>query len=361
MKKSILALIIASTLMLSGCEEQQKLKESIQLLEHANLQLKRDVDKLQAELQSSKEELEISKKELETSKTEHQEKNEEFNSIKSNLEEFKEKLANTEQSLIKAQEDLNKINSEIPTLTPKQSVIFAEQNSFKNESSDPENSQNLAQSNITYLLTIDETNHEWLNTLLYKLTLNEFKIEENPGKEAEIKSIENPKEQLIALWNYWYNKDSEKIKNFEIRENNYIKSINYVGQRKNILTFNESTYVYEGGAHGMFSNRYFNIDSQKKVLITLNDIFTSEKQNNLANLLWNDYEKNHTIINDEQKSTFIERKDFYISKEFYFSPYGIHFVYPPYELGPYSSGEIQLKLSWDKIQDLITEEYNWAK
>lgn len=360
MKKSILALIIASTLMLSGCEEQQKLKETVQLLEHANLQLKRDLDKVQTELKGSQEELKTTKEQLDTTTTNLENTKQQLDAVTIDLESTREQFNVTQQNLTDSQTELNKIKSEIPSIFTKQSTIFAQHENFQRDNTDNENHP-INQSTITYMFTVDETGYEWLDTLLYKLTLGEFKIEENPEKETEIKSIENPKEQLIALWQYWYNKDYEEVKAFQTIENNYIKSINYIGQRKNIVTFGEYTYAYEGGAHGLFGNRYFNIDTQKKMLITLNDVFVQEKQENLLNLLWDNYEEHYSVIEGENKLTFKDRKDFYISKEFYFTPYGIYFVYPPYELGPYAAGEIQLKLSWDNIQDLITEEYNWAK
>lgn len=360
MKKSILALIIASTLMLSGCEEQQKLKETVQLLEHANLQLKRELDKVQTELKGSQDELKTTKEQLDTTTTNLENTKQQLDTVTTDLESTREQFNVTQQNLTDSQTELNKIKSEIPSIFTKQTIIFAQNENFQRDNTNDENHP-INQSSITYMLTFDETGYEWLDSLLYKLTLGEFKIEENQEKETNIKSLENSKDQLLTLWQYWYDKDYEEVKNFQTTENNYIKSINYLGQRKNVVTFGESTYSYKGGAHGMFENRYFNIDIQRKMLITLNDVFAEDKQEGLTNLLWDNYEDHYAVIDGENKLTFKDRKDFYISKEFYFTPYGVHFVYPTYELGPYAAGEIQLKLSWDNIQELITEEYNWAK
>ena len=56
---------------------------------------------------------------------------------------------------------------------------------------------------------------------------------------------------------------------------------------------------------------------------------------------------------------FIEKNQFYISPNFLFDIDGMTFIYQPYEIGPYSMGNIELKLSWNQLKEIIKPEYQW--
>lgn len=338
MKKSLLAILITSALLLSGCQEKE-LKTKLEYAERDITHLKMDLERSQTEMKKAKEGLENTQNEL--------------NTAQENLNEVKAQLQ-------ASQEELSKIQGKIPSLEVKPVSVFAQHEKFERDPN-TENNNGINESGITYMLTTVETGFPWLDALLYKLTLGEFKIEDNPEKEAQIKAIENSKEQLLALWQHWYETDLQSVKNFEIRDNSYIKSIQYIGQRGKVLTFSESVYTYEGGAHGMHGTRYFNIDSEKQERIELSNLFSEEKLALLKDALWASYETHYGVKDGDNILTFADKERFYTSKEFYFTPNGMHFVYPPYELGPYAAGEIQLNLPWDQLEDLINSEYNWAK
>lgn len=351
-------MLITSAFVLAGCQEKE-LKAKLEYAERDITHLKMDLDRSQTEMKKAKEELQSTKAQFDSAQNELNSTKESLQQNQSELNAVKEQLQQTQTILAAKTEELEKIQSTIPSLPVTKNTVFAQHETFQRDN--PENPNTINASQITYMLTSVETGFAWLDNLLYKTTLGEFNIEENPEKAAQIKAIENPKEQLTALWQYWYETDLEKVKRFESRENSHIKSIEFIGQRGNVLTFSESTYTYEGGAHGMFGNRYFNIDTEKQALIGLDDIFSVEKQEAVKEALWHYYEENYGVKEGDKILTFKDKAEFYISKEFYFTPYGIYFVYPPYELGAYAAGEIQLKLPWATLQEFINAEYSWIK
>ncbi|MDO4430795.1 MAG: DUF3298 domain-containing protein [Lonepinella koalarum] len=359
MKKSILALFITSAFILTGCQEKE-LKAKLEYAERDITHLKMDLERSQSEMKKAKEELQTTKSSLETTQTELNSFKERLQSTENELNTTKENLQHTQKSLEEKTVALDQIQAKIPSLPINPVTVFAQHEKFQREAN-AENQNGINESEITYMLTAVETGFNWLDNLLYKSAIGEFKIENNLEKAAQIKAIENPKEQLTALWQYFYESDLGEVKNFETRENSYIKSIEFIGQRGKLLTFSDSTYVYQGGAHGMFGTRYFNIDTEKQILLGLDDVFPAEKQEALKEALWQYYEAHYGVKEKDKTLTYADKNAFYISKEFYFTPYGMYFVYPPYELGAYAQGEIQLNLSWTALQELINAEYSWVK
>lgn len=357
MKKSILAILIVSTFILAGCQEKE-LKAKLEYAERDITHLKMDLERSQTEMKKAKEELKVAKEGLEASQNELNSAKESLQNTQNELNTAKEELHNTQNSLQAKRDELTQIQSTVPGLSVNTATVFAQHEQFQREAI---NSNEVNNSQITYMLTSVETGFAWLDNLLYKTALGEFKIENNPEKESQIKAIENPKDQLIALWQHWYETDLEKVKNFEVRENSYIKSVEFIGQRGNVLTFSESTYTYEGGAHGLFGNRYFNIDKEQQRLIGLDDLFSAEKKEAVQEALWHYYEEHYGVKDNDKILTYADKNEFYLSKEFYFTPQGIYFVYPPYILGAYAQGEIQLTLPWTTLQEFINAEYSWVK
>lgn len=133
--------------------------------------------------------------------------------------------------------------------------------------------------------------------------------------------------------------------------------IYYMGQRNNLVMFSKHYYSFSGGAHGMYSTEYLNIDVNKKAVIQLDDLVSSKNQTKLKTILWENYTRERLDENGNYDDSFMAKKDFYIANNFYFSPNGITFVYPVYVLGAYAEGEIELSVSFEEISELLNKAY----
>ena len=135
----------------------------------------------------------------------------------------------------------------------------------------------------------------------------------------------------------------------------------YLGQRENLATFTLHYYGYSGGAHGMYSTHFVNVDLDKKAIIRLDDVFTKAQQSKVKALLWEIYQNEYRGDNGERQEPFTVKADFYLSDNFYFSKDGIVFVYPPYAIGPYAEGEKELSLSLydDEVKALLTPAFKF--
>lgn len=250
-------------------------------------------------------------------------------------------------------------SSEAPAITVTPVTIFEKKEEFSREAP-ADDEYALTQSEIKHLVTGVETGIGWLDDLLYQSMVGDIELEDKQA-EQKIKAISNPKDQLKALSEYFYEQEREQAASFESIAVKNQQSLSYLGQRENVASFVQYNYGYLGGAHGVYSNNYFNIDTNRKALITLNDVFAERTHDALTDKLWEAYlDYQRTLNPDFDESEFYANKaDFVISPDFYFSKDGITFVYPPYLIGSFAEGEIELTLGWYDAQALINPEYLW--
>lgn len=204
----------------------------------------------------------------------------------------------------------------------------------------------------TYHVESAKTNVPWLNQLL----LNSL-----------ISSLDQPQEDILNqqdLVNYYQKMQQNELK--ELKESLsddgmmatgevYSSLLSFLGQRLNIASFQRNTYIYHNGAaHGIGFVKILNFNLNKHTLLTVQDILLPGKQQALLNLLWQNYQ-----VDVMENDPFIEKNQFYIPPNFLFDMDGMTFIYQPYEIGPYSMGNIELKLSWHQLKDIIKPEYQW--
>lgn len=198
-----------------------------------------------------------------------------------------------------------------------------------------------------------KANMDWLTDLLVNELIRQFTA------ESKVK-IEN-KQQLVEYLQTLYVDSVKEVKEFELIGMSTNVDVEYLGQRENIATFTMGYHHYSGGAHGMYSTHFVNVDLDKKAVIRLDDVFTKAQQNKVKTLLWEIYQNESRGDNGERQEPFTTKADFYLSDNFYFSQDGIVFVYPPYALGPYAAGEKELRLSLydDEVKALLTPAFKF--
>ncbi|MCZ6186373.1 RsiV family protein [Campylobacter ureolyticus] len=58
-----------------------------------------------------------------------------------------------------------------------------------------------------------------------------------------------------------------------------------------------------------------------------------------------------------KENAYIEENEFEITENFKLNPYGITFVYAPYEIAPYSFGSPKAFFTFDEISEFLKDEF----
>ena len=231
-------------------------------------------------------------------------------------------------------------------------VLFEKSETIKFDNKSP-NSLAPEEAEVKISVKSLKANMDWLTDLLVNELIRQFTA------EGKVK-IEN-KQQFVEYLQTLYVDSVQEVKEFELIGISTNVDVEYLGQRENIATFTMGYHHYSGGAHGMYSTQFMNVDLDKKAVIQLDDVFTKAQQNKVKALLWEIYQNESRGDNGERQEPFTAKADFYLSDNFYFSQDGIVFVYPLYALGPYAAGEKELRLSLydDEVKALLTPAFKF--
>lgn len=320
MKKSLLALLISSVFALSACNEKevQALNEKLQQSEQTIAQLNQELAKSQQN----------------------------FTAFKT---ENEQKLA-----------ELEKTKQAFPTLNVEIAPVFSKMETYKVPKSADEFR---TEASVFYFISAAKTGYDWLDNLLMRQLWLSFREAPENEKTPPSANAVTGKEQaeLLALLEKSYKDDVDMIKSEPISGFSNTLETYYIGQRDNILTFSISHYNYSGGAHGLYGTNYVLIDTNKKSVISLDDIMTKANQTKAKALLWQAYEREASVDENGKVETFTAKEDFEIVDNFYFDANGITFVYPPYALGSFAEGEKTLTLTWCEANKLLQADYQRSK
>ena len=109
------------------------------------------------------------------------------------------------------------------------------------------------------------------------------------------------------------------------------------------------TYGYTGGAHGIDSESGYTFSLSNGKRIVENDLFIQEYKPELARLLTEQLPK--AVSKDVYDMLFI--KSIEPNNNFYIEPDGITYIYGRYEIGPYASGIVHIRLPWEKMSGIL--------
>ncbi|AUI65094.1 MULTISPECIES: RsiV family protein [Glaesserella] len=320
MKKSLIALLVSSVFLLSACDDKEK-------------------NALMAQVQQSTQEV---------------------TQLKSDVEKAKTELADANKSIAELTVQVEKAKSVFPALKVEIETIFDKKEIVKHKKDPNEENDFFREETPVQLgVTMPKTNVEWINELIYAEFIQNWgrsfdaqgnkvppaKADKGKEKEMALTILQKQLNEMIASA-----KEDSAIALTEVLESNYL------WQRNNLVLFSQVHQSYTGGAHGMHWVRYLNIDVDKRIILTISDLFSEKNQNAIQEKLWNRYVEQWYEMTGE-KETFTAKADFELSGEFYFSEEGLTFAYPPYSLGPYAMGDIYLTLYWDEINPYLAKEY----
>jgi hypothetical protein len=205
-------------------------------------------------------------------------------------------------------------------------------------------------------------------------TLNNYFITACFGSEyTKEKSIEDVLSSYAKTYTENYRKDTESIflqdnRNQEIEniakewyfytENMVSKVQFYEG---NLLVYRIDKNNYNGGAHGIYSTHFLNIDLTKGSPLGLDDIFKDDNYKELlTDLLWNQLMMdNHVATREElEEIGYGTTGDLVPSENFYLDKEGITFYYNVYEFAPYVMGPVEIRLPYELIERITVRISN---
>ncbi|TXE86358.1 DUF3298 and DUF4163 domain-containing protein [Campylobacter volucris] len=175
---------------------------------------------------------------------------------------------------------------------------------------------------------------EFVDSLIFIDSKNQKlqKIVDDFNENLDKKSL---KEKLAQANEKWI---SEAISSNENLNQSYI--FYYDGK---IISLGKDIYEYKGGAHGIttIQRKTYDIDSMK--LIQLKNELKIENDE-FINLI------KSKLLNEHDKNEFFNMDEFKMSEIFEVRQNGLIFVWEPYEIAPYSSGTIELFISYEELK-----------
>ncbi len=122
-----------------------------------------------------------------------------------------------------------------------------------------------------------------------------------------------------------------------------------------ILSYSYERYAYMGGAHGNSSRLLYNFDLSNARLISEQNIFIENYQNSLAQLI-----KQQIVEDNAEMESTADLNEFHFFEDeikpnnnFYVNADGIVYVYNPYDIAPYSTGQIEVALTFERLKPLL--------
>ncbi len=120
------------------------------------------------------------------------------------------------------------------------------------------------------------------------------------------------------------------------------------------ISLNISKYAYTGGAHGMLQNTIVNIDKKSGEILTLKDLISEDSEKKLSEIITDYVAKNKGL----DETTSLKKAGFFNktlppASNFAVTPYGLFFVYNPYEIAPYSMGIITVFIPEKELDDIL--------
>lgn len=127
---------------------------------------------------------------------------------------------------------------------------------------------------------------------------------------------------------------------------------------KDLLIYRVDYNEYTGGAHGIYSSTFLNMDLRTLSPIRLEDLFVSEYEEALTDLLWNQLMADNKVATHQELEDmgYATTGDLKPTENFYLSKEGITFYYNVYEIAPYVMGPIKITLPYEVMQHLLSDD-----
>lgn len=168
--------------------------------------------------------------------------------------------------------------------------------------------------------------------------LNAYKELENDFKADVAKSDEQP----VGAWYSYYEMSSDHI----------------AFNQSDILSYTVNFENYTGGAHGAhsYTNHVINLKTGK--VITEEEIFVENYQDNLAQLLVDRITKQNNVENPKELENvgFFSVDEIFPNGNFLVDETGITYTFNEYEIAAYVVGATQVHLPYEEIRYLLRKD-----
>lgn len=127
---------------------------------------------------------------------------------------------------------------------------------------------------------------------------------------------------------------------------------------KDLLIYRVDYNEYTGGAHGIYSSTFLNMDLRTLSPIRLDDLFVSDYEEALTDLLWNQLMADNKVATHQELEDmgYATAGDLKPTENFYLSKEGITFYYNVYEIAPYVMGPVKITLPYEVMQHLLSDD-----
>lgn len=214
--------------------------------------------------------------------------------------------------------------------------------------------------NMAYASTSDdEALKDSLNACFLTTCLGEA-YKHLPPQEA----VQKYKDQYVSD----YRNDLEELYQKEEKEfgdadqrawYSYYKSIQSHVQlyQKNLLVYRTRYEEYTGGAHGIYTTTFLNLDLRTLKPIHLDDLFADGYEEALTDLLWNQLMADNRVATREELENlgYGSTGDLAPTENFYIGRDGITFYYNVYDIAPYVMGATEISLPYEIMSHLLDD------
>lgn len=129
--------------------------------------------------------------------------------------------------------------------------------------------------------------------------------------------------------------------------------------RNDVINYSIFHSSYTGGAHGSNFYTFINFDPQSGKEIKLDDVFKPDYYEALTDRLITALakEKGAKTLDELQEKGYLILNDMYPTDNFLLKSDSIVFHYNHYDIAPYAMGESDIAFSYEKLKDLLRDEY----
>ncbi len=122
----------------------------------------------------------------------------------------------------------------------------------------------------------------------------------------------------------------------------------------NILTYFAYISSYSGGAHGIYSDLYLNVDLKTGQALSLSNIFVDPSSEKLSSIITAKAVKDERTFDD---LSITGNAKVAPSSQFEITNDGVIFYYEPYQIGSYAAGVIDIKFNYDELKGFINPDF----
>lgn len=213
-------------------------------------------------------------------------------------------------------------------------------------------------------LTLRFTYIKDTNDSLLKAGINKMLRAEFFGDKSAYISNEKAFDNYITQYTSQYRKDLEPMFLKEQKELNSIDNwySYYKEQTGDVLLYSDDYLVYQidyneytGGAHGMYGTYFLNIDLKNLKRITLDELFTKDYMDILTDLIWSQLMADNNVDSREEleEMGYCTTGDVSEIKNFYLNKDGLTILYNPYEITPYSMGQVKVTIPYQMLEHIL--------